>query len=476
VKRNDALPDDILVEIFDFNGMLYATSWPPADEGKSNVEAWQLLAHVCRRWRNVVFRSPRRLKLRLYCTPRTPARDTLDVWPALPLVFVGNVALPPGADNVVAALGQSNHVFHVRLRGLATRQLEEILTMMHVSFPKLTDLRLVANDETLSIIPDSFLGGSAPRLRYFRLSGIPFPGLPKMVLSATRLGGLELTEIPHSGYVSPEAMAALLSALPELKTLILEFRSPQSCPDRESQSLLPSKRFTLPFLHYFRFKGVTEYLEVLVNFIDTRRLCYMKITFFNQIDFDLPRLAQFTNRTSSLETFEAHVRFDDSSVILQYGSTEILLNNPHLRITVSCREPDWQLSSIEQICNSSLLRHPLSTTNLHIEHEYSQVVWNDEAIEDTLWLQLLLSFTGVVNLFLSKGFAPRIAAALKESVEGNITEVLPSLQNILVEGLEEASGPFRENIGQFVAARQLSDHPIVVSYQGENSDMGWMTM
>ena len=37
-----------------------------------------------------------------------------------------------------------------------------------------------------------------------------------------------------------------------------------------------------------------------------------------------------------------------------------------------------------------------------------------------------------------------------------------SLQNIFVEGLE-LSGPFQENIRQFVAARQLSDHSITTS-------------
>ena len=49
-----------------------------------------------------------------------------------------------------------------------------------------------------------------------------------------------------------------------------------------------------------------------------------------------------------------------------------------------------------------------------------------------------------------------------ELVGGRITEVLPSLQDIFVEGLERM-GPFQENTRQFVAARQLSDHPITIS-------------
>ena len=83
----------------------------------------------------------------------------------------------------------------------------------------------------------------------------------------------------------------------------------------------------------------------------------------------------------------------------------------------------------------------------------------NDAIENSLWLELLHPFPAVKNLYLSKDFAPGIAAALQEIVG---TEVLPSLQNIFVEGLEP-SGPFQENIGQFVAARQLSGRPIAIS-------------
>jgi hypothetical protein len=113
--------------------------------------------------------------------------------------------------------------------------------------------------------------------------------------------------------------------------------------------------------------------------------------------------------------------------------------------------------------------HPLSTVeDLYIDHQYSQPVWKDDAIENTLWLQLLLPFTAVKNLYLSKEFAPGIAAALQELVGGRMMEVLPSLRNIFVKG-PESLGPFQKNAGQFVAARQLSDHPIAIS-DWDNSD------
>jgi len=212
---------------------------------------------------------------------------------------------------------------------------------------------------------------------------------------------------------------------------------------------------------YLRFKGVTEYLEELITPIDTPQLDYTVITFFNQIDFDCPRLAQFINRTPKLRgPTRAHVEFNDNTATVE------LKHGPYfgldgLLINISCREPDWQLSSIEQVCNFSL---PSSSAveELYVGDRYSKPVWKNDAIENTLWLQLLLPFTAVKNLYLSKEFAPCISAALQELVGSRITEVLPNLQNIFVERLEP-SGPFRENIGQFVAARKLSNSPIAIS-------------
>jgi hypothetical protein len=109
--------------------------------------------------------------------------------------------------------------------------------------------------------------------------------------------------------------------------------------------------------------------------------------------------------------------------------------------------------------------HTLSTVeDLYIEYHSSQRDWKNDAIENALWLRVLLPFTVVKNLFLSEEFAPGIAAALQKLDGGRITEVLPSLQNIFVEGLRvETLGLFQKKIGQFVAARQLSGHPIAIS-------------
>ena len=219
MKQINILSDDVLLEIFDF----YTKTYPSYDV-KLEVEAWQSLIHVCRRWRNIVFESPLRLNLQLHCTPETPARDTLDIWPALPLIVKGNMTLS-GTNNIIVALEESNRVCDINLT-FTGRQLEQVVALMQARFPKLTSLRLISDGEMLPLIPNSFLAGSAPRLRFFTFDGIPFPGLPKFLLSATYLVNLWLTNIPHSGYISPEAMIALLPVLSSLRTLSLKFQSP----------------------------------------------------------------------------------------------------------------------------------------------------------------------------------------------------------------------------------------------------------
>jgi hypothetical protein len=408
-----------------------------------------------------VFGSPRRLKLQLCCTTRTPTKETLDVWPALPLVIQGDVD-ERTVDNVIAELEHSDRICQITLDCYATSQIENLCTAMHVPFPELAILSLRdlshGGLSDVPVLPDSFLGGSAPRLRYFCMAAIPFPGLPNLLLSATHLVVLWLSNIPHSGYISPEAMVTCLSVLTSLELLQLVFESPQSCPDQESRHPPPPTRSVLPALMRLSFKGVNEYLEELVARIDTPRLSRLWTTFFNDIDFDTPELIQFITLT-----FEApkdlHVVFHRLTawVTLQQRASHFA----YVRVGVSCKVLDWQVSSVAQICTSSL---PLlsTTENLYIhERLHLQLDWKD-GIENTEWMKLLLPFMAVKDLYLSKQFAPRIAPALQEVAGARRTEVLPTLQNIFLEGFE-ASEPVHEGIEQFISARQLTNRPVAIS-------------
>jgi len=425
----DVLPDFALLELFNF----YVNEAGP-------IEKWHTLVHVCRRWRNVVFRSPRRLGLQLFCTAKKLVRETLDVWPPLPLVIRHGCS---PMDNIVAALKHTERVCEIRLWPVSSSQWENFLVAMQQLFPELTDLKLQSKGETAPILSDSFLGGFAPRLRSLWFERIPFPGLPKLLSSATGLVKISLHKIPHSGYISPEAMVDCLSALTRLADLDLSFLSPPSCPNRKSRRPPPLTRSVLPALRHFGFVGVSEYLEDLVARIDSPLLDSLQIKFFHQLIFDTPQLTRFISRTPGLKTR------NEARMVISYSGVSVLVPGVvgrGLRLEISCGPSDWQLSSLAQVCGSSFPQTLItSLEHLHICHdEYSRLLWQDD-IENSQWLELLQPFTALTNLHLSREFTPHIVPALQELVKEKVTEVLPSLQCLYLEE-DPPSGPIREAV------------------------------
>ena len=447
VSPIDVLPDDVLLAIFDF----YLV------RRKDGMDAWQSLVHVCRRWRCVVFGSPCRLNLRLVCSPEIPARGKgLGVWPVLPLVIKGIIS-STSTDIVVVAPEHRDRVCRIDLRVNGRSQWDKVMAEMQVPFPALTDLRFHSWDATA--IPDTFLGGSAPRLRSLEMDCIPFPVIPNLLLSATHLVRLDLNRIPPSGYIPPETMVNCLSVLTSLDTFSLRFLPTRSRPNRETRRPPPMIRSVLPCLTALRFKGTNEYLDDLVAPIVAPQLGYLSITFLNQGNFDTPHLVQFISRTPRLQ------EPNDAHVILGIAAdVQLLWALDDQRVGISHENigPRFQPSFIAQVCTVCL--PPLHmVVNLRLEApselRHSKKLLND--VEDDQWLELLRPFTAVKNLYLLGDCQPGMASALQDLVGDRTTEVLPLLQNIFLERFEP-SGRFRGGIGQFVAARQLSGHPIAV--------------
>ena len=463
----DMLPDDVLLIIFDIfvahdvdEDFLHDTRIMVAED----TEVWQSLVHVCRRWRGIVFESPRRLNLQLAYTRKTLAMETLDVWPAFPI----RIQLPndpcqtEDADDIVAVLGRGDRVNEISLYVVDSSPLQRILGAMKEPFPELTHL-LLRSTGAVPVLPDSFLGGSAPRLRFLCLMRISFPGLPKLLLSVTHLVSLRLDKITRSGYLSPDAMVTALSTLTSLRSFRLTFQSLQSRPDHASRSPLPTTRTVLPALTVFWFKGVSEYLDDFVARIDAPRLESLYLTFFNQTVFDTPQIVQFISRTPMLTALgQARVVFGTGAARVNISSR----TSPNIEIDVKipCIELDWQVLYLEQVFTSCLPPLPTLEDLYIFRAPLSHPHWRDN-IEITLWPELLHSFSTVKNLYLSDEFATHIGPALQEFVGENTTEVLPTLQKIFLESLQPSdygSGLVQRYIGRLVATRQVNGRPIEV--------------
>jgi hypothetical protein len=254
----NTLPDDALLEIFNRyrEDQLYFITW-----------WWETLVHVCRRWRRIVFASPGHLHLLLACNGNTPTKTTPPIWPPFPIAitcFPWHAVAKKGIENVLVALKCRDRVSEITLDGIKGPVLERFAAVMREPFPALTYLRLssISSPElTTLVLPDTFLGGSAPRMRSFALVGIPFPAFPRLALSANHLLSLRLWDIPDAGYISPENMATCLAALPCLEALSIGFLTYRSTLVQKNTET--PTRVLLPSLTYFAFRGHGGYLEDL---------------------------------------------------------------------------------------------------------------------------------------------------------------------------------------------------------------------
>jgi hypothetical protein len=395
-------------------------------------------------------------------------RDKLDIWPAFPLLIQGTIS-PSVVDNILAVLERHDRVSMMDLTYFRTTpDVEKVWAAMQVPFPELTVLRLWSSDLKAPIIPDSFLGGSSPCLQEILLKAVPFPGLPKLLLSATHLTDIHLGDITRSGYISPETMVTCLSALTSLERLSLGFLLP-SLPDWESRHPPSPTRSILPALTGIQFNGTAEYLEDLVACIDAPQLNSLFISsLINQSDLGVSQLAQFVSRTPMFKTLdEARVGFCGDAVRLTLSSPTSGFEQ--LKIQFSCEESDEQLSTLARVWTSF---SPLLSTldNLFIyEVEYLQPHWQSD-IESSQWLELLRPFTAVKSLHVSEEFVLGITAALLELLWERVTEVLPALQNLFLEGLRR-SGPVHQSIRLFIFARQLFGQRMAVSLWIKDADI-----
>ncbi|KAI0247873.1 hypothetical protein BJV78DRAFT_1355289 [Lactifluus subvellereus] len=452
-----SLPDNVLLDIFDF---YLGMSYPFA--------RWCRLVQVCRRWRYVVFASPCRLGLAFLCKTTTPVREILDVWPPMQIVINDVRPTPLGEDNIIAALEHPDRVPTIYLRSLPSSLLDRLATspVMQESFPVLTyiQLEVVENDQTPAVLPDTFLGGSAPRLQTFALCGIPFPALPKLLLSARDLVNLWIWSVPHTGYISPEAVVTWLPALTNLKYLVLGFQSPSSRPDRGIQRPPPLTRVDLPALARLSLQGVSEYVEDFLVRINTPVLTTIEIEFFNRVNFDIPQLFEFVSRTEALRSAKrANLVFTKEYARLYLCHSD----SPPGRgpdgeptcVGVRCHALDWQISFLVQIC-SQLLPHLSSVERLDIGCQViDRLGWQDD-VDYTQWLEIFRPFIAVQSLHIFS-LDEFIAPVLQELT--GVTEVLPALRSLFLTDPDSS----REAIEPFITARHLSNQPVTVVHQWE---------
>ena len=458
----ETLPDDVLLAIF--------TTY--LNDPFHDIDVWRTLVHVCQRWRYLVFASPGHLNLRLECTIETRAREMLDVWPAFPIVITKCTG--PGSepmedvDNIIAALEQRDRVRQITLEDMPGSNMDTLVPEMLGPFPMLQGITFEASysvysHAAMAVVPDSFLGGSAPQLQQLTFRAIPFPALPTLLSSAINLVDLELLGILRSGYISPEVMVTCLSAMPRLSTFRFEFDSPESFPNRETRHHPPLARSTLPALRELFFGGIIEYFEDLVARVDTPVIRVLEMTFFHRHIYDFSQLSQFIGRIEAFKSpYYADIYFLDDAAQVSVSPRRCTNGPTCLSLGISCYELHPQLRSLVQVCSSSLL--PFSNAKSLDTFSYYRLrrsQWELPTAEDVLWLDLLRQFSAVKYLDIYENILEPVAYTLNEVVKERITEVFPAIRNLSV-GEHLPSGLVLSAMEKFAAERGLLtrlDHP-----------------
>jgi hypothetical protein len=381
----------------------------------------------------------------------------LGVWPPFPIVIMDDSDLMSGVNNIITALEQRDRVCKITLDDIPSWIMDAFVPAMLGPFPALEGILFVTVDSDMVVVPDSFIGGSAPQLQWFTLHAISFPALPTLLSSTRNLVDLQLSGIPRSGYISPEAMVTCLSTMLRLGSLRFQFDSRQSFPNLKSRPHPPLERITLPALREFIFEGLDEYLEDLVARIDTPLIRKLEITFFPRHIYHLSHLSQFIGR---VEVFRSPAH---ANIMISNGEAKVSVSprtwtgeRVWLSLGISCDELHLQLRYFVQVCRYSLLpfsnAERLAISSVRQLHE-SQSQWGPTTL-DFLWLDLLHLFSAVKVLDIDKNSLTPVAYTLKEAVKERITEMFPVIQEISI-GEHLPSGPIQRAIQKFATAREL---------------------
>jgi hypothetical protein len=396
------LPDVVLLDIFDFCRInklpvqLWICTWK-----------WDVLVHVCRRWRRLIFASLHRLHIKLSCTPGTPVRTHLNSWPAFPIIVDygdDSELTPSDEDNVIAALAHSNRIYALELAATKT-QLEKLVRVMQEPYPILKRL-VLTSDSNMPDLPDRFLSGSVLSLHALELESISFPLLPALLSSATDLVILYLYDIPNSAHIAPMALVAALIGLTRLWYLHIRLNSEELhpyWPDQESPH--PATWATLPALQFLLVCGGFEYLEDFMAQIDTPQLNALALFFHwhQEVIYEVPQLSAFINRSDNLKkVLPSQCLFmvdKDDNVHLLIGKTASGQTDlwdpesePGIFIGIECEGIEAQISHVAHVLSWIF---PVLPDIVHFNMDSVLFMSERVYLDSVEWLQLLHQFSSI---------------------------------------------------------------------------------
>jgi len=301
------------------------------------------------------------------------------------------------------------------------------------------------------ILPSTF---QAPQLRHLILDCITSPIESPLLASATALVTLVLQLVhpyPHANHV-----LQILSRLSQLETLLIEFPPPVLNHDFEGELLhMPIiTQVTLPSLHWFSFWGISAYLEALLPYMTTPILETLKVQFFNQLTFSVPRLLQFMMSTENFRFNKVRFIFYHEGVSV-FVYPDVKTEIWSFEVDVYCEHLDWQVSSLAHIFNvlSPLFSDVVDITLDYREHTLSSETHNQ--VDRAQWRELLGSFRNLKTLRVHNGLVRDLSRCLRLDGEPPL-ELLPELTEFVCP----VGSVNDKTFSAFVHEREVAGRPV----------------
>ena len=464
------LDDDSLLHVFYLSRPFFREEDGSA-EWRYNGRWWYALAHVCRRWRNIVLGSATYLDLTLLCTYGTPVADMLAHSPPLPIVVgyfrIDRLITAEDEEGIIHALKQRNRVRRVRLYTVFTLGtiLEKFVATMDEDYPSLEYLyiTLPLEDHRILRFPGTL---QAPNLRHLTLQGFALTVGSRLLTTAAPVGlvTLHLVMLHPSTYFHPNTLLQWISLMPQLETLTIYLK--YSILTREVERLLSQMPIIAPIaapnLRHFNFRGVSPYLEALVHRFTTPLLEKLTIELFTQLTYFVPSLLQFINATENLRFDHAVISFSRErvdAVVYSHGETKV----PSLNIVVNCRHFFSQAFSMGQIFES-LGQIFSEVDHLVLQHRVinESSEWRQEVyvwVDRTQWRILLRPFGNVKTLCIraQHGIDFGLSQCLKLEDGELPIGLLPNLHELEYYGYDTGDA-----FTSFIDARRKAGCPVTL--------------
>lgn len=187
--------------------------------------------------------------------------------------------------------------------------------------------------------------------------------------------------------------------------------------------------------------------------VDAPLLVHVAIKFFNQLIFEVPQLSSFIGRAKMLKSSsEATIYSSQRGISISLTQPTDVDVHGQSHIEVSCKELDWQVSSLAQICDYTfpLLR---GVEQLEIRTDsFPPSGQNDMDISQ--WLELFHPFNGVKVLRMASTLGPTVASALHQATGEPTLRAFPALRGIQLSGTETFTP-----VEQFISMYKVSSSP-----------------